>query len=56
MQLQTRHLELRPDRLGHEMVRRLRVANVRGAMDRRPAQELGAPGKAEASEVFSKWA
>jgi hypothetical protein len=57
MPLQMRRLELRPDRAGHEMVRlRLQVANDRGDTDRRQAQEMEALGKAEASEVFSKWA
>ena len=56
MPLQTRRLELRPDRAGHEMVvpLRLQVANDRGDTDRRQAQEMEALGKAEASEVFSK--
>jgi hypothetical protein len=52
---QMRHLELRPVRTGHEMVRlRLQVANDRGDTDRRQAQEMEALGKAEASEAFSE--
>jgi hypothetical protein len=55
MPLQMRQLEIRPDRAGHEMVRhRLQVTNDRGETDRRPAQKMGALGKAEASEAFSK--
>jgi hypothetical protein len=55
MPLLMRHLELRPARAEHEMVRlRLQVANDRGDTDRRQAREMEALGTAEASEVFSK--